>query len=272
MAGRAPPDAATGARSGCPAVGRRSRGCPDAGYADRRPVRVLCPLCGRPCPIGQADVRCPRARCPRDRCHAGVRTDGSPVSAALQPRCPDRAGPWNGSVRRAVPVGAMGSTCRRGLRAAWSPARMGLKRGMVLGWPWVARTRVDGGSGPPHRTRTGCGGASPPGRQGSWSSARVLVGWLGSTRTSGCSPVPRRGILGRLSAWCPTMGLDRQVVTTLCGRCGLVMVLCRQSGGPIRFGQRADCGRAAAAAREECCRPGTDRALTSQNGGGRDRV
>ena len=72
MAGRAPPDAATRARSGRPAVGRRSRGCPDAGHAGGRPVRVLCPLCGCPSPIGQADVRCPRVRCPRVRCHAGV--------------------------------------------------------------------------------------------------------------------------------------------------------------------------------------------------------
>jgi len=63
-------------------------------------------------PIGRADVRCPRVRCPRDRCHPGVRTDGPSVSAAMQPRCPDRAGPWNGSVRRAVPVG------RNGVRGA----------------------------------------------------------------------------------------------------------------------------------------------------------
>jgi anti-sigma factor RsiW len=41
----------------------------------------------------------------------------------------------------------------------------------------------------------------PPGRQGSRSSARVLVGWLGSTRTSRCSPGPRRCVLGRLPAW-----------------------------------------------------------------------
>src|SRR5215207_2221554 len=54
--------------------------------------------------VRRADVRCPRVRCPRDRCHPGVRTDGPLVSASLQPRCPHRAGPWNGSVRRAVPA------------------------------------------------------------------------------------------------------------------------------------------------------------------------
>jgi hypothetical protein len=45
---------------------------------------------------------------------------------------------------------------------------------------------------------------------------------------------------------------------------GLVMVLCRQFRRPIRFGGGADCGRSAAAAREEWCPPGADSALTSQ--------
>jgi hypothetical protein len=149
-------------------------------------------------PIGRADVRCPRVRCPRDRCHPGVRTDGPSVSAALQPRCPDRAGPWNGSVRRAVPVGRNGFDVPRGPRAAWSPARIGPDG---KGWCWVGRGWLGQGSTadrrPPHRTPTGWGAASPPGRQGSWSSARVLVGWLGSTRTSRCSPVPCGCVLGR---------------------------------------------------------------------------
>jgi len=46
------------------------------------------------------------------------------VSAALPPPCP-RAGPRTGSVWRAAPAGRSGSTCRRGPRAAWSPARIG---------------------------------------------------------------------------------------------------------------------------------------------------
>jgi hypothetical protein len=44
-------DAATRARFGSPAGGRRRpgrRGCPDASHAVRPSVRVLCPLCGRP--------------------------------------------------------------------------------------------------------------------------------------------------------------------------------------------------------------------------------
>jgi hypothetical protein len=122
MGGQAPPDAATRARSGRPAGGRRSRGCPDA-----------------------ADVRCPRVRCPRVRRHPGVRTDGPAVFAALPPRCPHRAGPWNGSVPRAVPVGRMGSTCRRGLRAAWSTARIGPDG---KGWCWVGRGWLARGSTP----------------------------------------------------------------------------------------------------------------------------
>ena len=174
MAGRAPPDAATRARSGRPAVGRRSRGCPDAGHAGGRPVRVLCPLCGRPSPIGQANVRCPRVRC-----HAGVRTDGSPVSAALQPRCPDRAGPWNGSVRRAAPVGAMGSTCRRGPRAAWSPARMGSEgrdgAALAVGGSHEGRWRIWAAVSHAHRLRR---------RLAAWPT-RELVQRQGAGRLAG---------------------------------------------------------------------------------------
>jgi hypothetical protein len=179
-----------GPPSGC----RRSRGCPDTGQAGRRPVRRADVR-----PVGQAGVRRPRVRCPGVRCHPGVRTDGPPVSAALQPRCPDRAGPWNGSVRRAVPVGRNGFDV-----LPWSAGgvvaclhRAGQKGWCCVGRGWLARgSTADLG----HRIvgrRTGCGAASPSCRQGSWSSARVLVGWLRSTRTSRCSPVPRSCVLGR---------------------------------------------------------------------------
>ena len=110
------------------------------------------------------------SRCPDGR-PSGVRGSTAALSAprwtlewlgaAGRPR-------WAQWVRRAAVVRG-----RRGRLPAW-----GLKERMVLGWPWVARPRVAGRPGPPHRTRTGRGAASPPGRQGSWSSARVpSVGW-----------------------------------------------------------------------------------------------
>ena len=200
MAGRAPPDAATRARSGRQRL-----------VAGREDVRTpATPVVA----LSACSVRCADVRVQSVKRTSGVHASGVHASGAmqvsgrtglrcrgsLQPRCPNRAGPWNGSVGGPPPLGQWVRRVavvrgRRGRLPAW-----GLKGGMVLRWPWVARTRVDGGSGPPYRTRTGCGGASPPGRRGSWSSARVLVGWLGSTRTSGCSPVPTQVHLGRLSA------------------------------------------------------------------------
>jgi hypothetical protein len=47
--------------------------------------------------------------------------------------------------------------------------------------------------------------------------------------------VPRRCGLGRLPAYWPTMGLDREVVTTLRGRCAGVGPLSSRTGGPIRL-------------------------------------
>jgi hypothetical protein len=193
MGGQAPPDAATRARSGRPAGGRRSRGCPDGGHAGRR-LSASSVRRAEVRPIGQADVRCPRVRCPRDRCHPGVRTDRPPVSAALQPRCPHRAGPWNGSVRRAVPGWAQGgSMCRRGPRAAWSPAGMGPEG---KGWCWVGRGWLARGSRADLGRRIARAQAgAPPRRLAAWPtrelvSARVLVGWLASMRTPRCSSVP----------------------------------------------------------------------------------
>ena len=179
MAGRAPPDAATRARSGRPAVGRRSRGCPDAGHAGGRPVRVLCPLCGRPSPIGQADVRCPRVGCPRVRCQqmcpdgrvSGVRGSAAALS---EPRWPVE---WLGG--RAAPVGAMGSTCRRGPRAAWSPARMGSEgrdgAALAVGGSHEGRWRIWAAVSHAHRLRR---------RLAAWPT-RELVQRQGAGRLAG---------------------------------------------------------------------------------------
>jgi hypothetical protein len=88
MGGQAPPDAATRARPGRPASSRRSPGCPDAGHAGRRPVRVLCPPCGRPSnrsrgrPVSTRPVstRPVPSRCP-DRRASGVRGSAAALSA-----------------------------------------------------------------------------------------------------------------------------------------------------------------------------------------------
>ena len=211
MGGQAPPDAATRARSGRPAGGRRSRGCPGAGYAGRRPVRVLCPPCGRPSnrssgrpvstrpvatrPVATRPVstrpapsRCPvstrpaPSRCPDGRA-SGVRGSAAALSgprwtlewlgAAGRPR-------WAQWVRCAAVVRG-----RRGRLPA-----PGLTGRDGAGLAVVARTRVDGRPGPPHHTRTGCGAALD-----AWPTSELVqrqgAGRLaGSTRTPSCSPIP----------------------------------------------------------------------------------
>ena len=154
-------DAATQARFGRPAGGRRRRGrrgCPDAGHAGSRPVRVFGPPCGRPS-SSQADVRCPHVRCPHDWCGPGVRTDTPPVSVACV-RAVRSAGCWNASVRWAASVGRSRFDVppwgreRRGRLPGPNPrGRDG--RGLAL----RARMRVEG------RQRPGCARARCGARQ-----------------------------------------------------------------------------------------------------------
>jgi hypothetical protein len=161
------------------------------------------------CPLGQADVRCPRVRCPCVRCHPGVRTDGPPVSAALPPRCPDRAGPWNGSVRR------------HGPRAAWSPARTGPDgKRWCCGGPHEGQRQPRAAASHAHRLRR---------RLGVWPTRKLVqrqgAGRLaGSTRIPRCSPVPQVRP-GQVPAWCPTVGWTGRW-SPRCGVVGLVMVVC----------------------------------------------
>ena len=110
MGGQAPPDAGIRARSGRPAGGRRSRGCPDAGHAGRR-LSASSVRRADVRPIAHADVRCPRVRCPRDRCVK------CPVWASRRPlsgvgvRCPVSSGRpviWASGVRYpGVPASAV---------------------------------------------------------------------------------------------------------------------------------------------------------------------
>jgi hypothetical protein len=236
--------------------GRSRRGCPDAGHALRCPVRVLGPPNGRPS-TGRAGVRCRCDRCPRDQCNPGVRTDTRPVSASGASALSARRWILGCVAAAGQPIlGRIGWVCRGGPRAAWSSLpesslpESGLAgEEMVVRWPCVARMGR-WHTWPPLRLRTGCG-AWPT--LGAGSSARVPVGWLGSTRRSRCSQSPagaswaggrrdaRRGAIpggGDHAAWSLRWCWSRVVQLR---RAHLV------GGG-------AGCGRAAAAVREARCR------------------
>jgi hypothetical protein len=226
--------------SGRPAGGRRRRGrpgCPDAGHGGRRWVRVRCSPCGRTSVqlVGRT---------------SGVQATGVHPTGVI-PGCPDgHASGVHSRCSRAVRtvldpgirrgggtghIGAPGWTCccggarlgRRCPNRAW-------REGMVERWPCVARTRVDARPGLPLGMRTGCGAALAARRPWEWSSAGAgrLAGEQGKERVL---QVPRRCGLGRLPAYWPTMGLDREVVTTLRGRCAGVGPLSSRAGGPIRL-------------------------------------
>jgi hypothetical protein len=217
MGGQAAPDTATRARSGRPAGGRRSRGCPDTGHAGRRPVRVLCPPFGRPSnrssgpPVSTRPVstRPVPSRCP-DRRASGVRSAAAALSA---PRWPlERLGaagrprwrngfdvpPWSADAVVARPH--PGLTGRDGAGLAVG----GSHEGRLT---WAAASHRAQAAAPPRRLADKGAGPAP----GCWS-----VGW-GARERAGAHQSPRRWVLGRLSAW-PDYGAGQGVVTTLCGR------------------------------------------------------
>ena len=169
------------ARSGRPAgvAGREDVRTP------ARPVVALSASSGPPWdvrPTGRADIRCPGVRCPGVRCPR--------VRCPVPSRCPD--GPasgvrgaaaalsarwiWSGSVWRATPVGRSGSTCPRGLPAAWSPAcigpdgkgRGGGCRCLLAGGSTLAQGRrlagVPAAAPPGRRADTGAGPGQGAGR------------------------------------------------------------------------------------------------------------
>jgi hypothetical protein len=133
------------------------------------PVRVRCPP-GDVCPLGRADVRCPRDRCPRDRRDPGVRTDTPPVTVARRPRCPHRAGSWHASVRWGRPrLGASGAICCGGRRVAGSSLpRIGVwqgRDGRGFGCAWLRQGRRQ--TGRRYGSAAAAASRSPPGRHGS---------------------------------------------------------------------------------------------------------
>jgi hypothetical protein len=200
MAGRAPPGAVT----------RRGRAAQRvvAGREDvrtpARPVVALSassgPRWGRPSSVRASGVQA-----------SGVQASGAsgcpdghaPVSAALPPRFPRRAGPrsWLGVAGRPS-VGRSGSTCRRGPRAAWSPAcigpdgkgRGGGCRCLLAGGSTLAQGRrlagVPAAAPPGRRADTGAG----PG-QGAGRVAREA--W---DRAAAHRPAGRPGQVGRRGA------------------------------------------------------------------------
>jgi hypothetical protein len=175
--------------------GRRSRpslSCPRPPSAEWTSVHWSG---GRPVskrPVSRRPVRsgCPdgHASSVRVRCIGTVRT-------ALDPgvgRCGGVAHPWRigFEVSRWSASGLV--VAPRVVAARIGPGG----EEMVVRWPCVARMGRRH-TWPPLRLRTGSG-AWPT--LGAGSSARVPVGWLGSTRRSGCSQVPSRCVLGRWPA------------------------------------------------------------------------
>ena len=210
-------------------VGPPSGWSPVARMSGRRPRRSS--PCPRPPvrradvrPIGRADVRCPRrpvstrpvstrpapSRCPDGRALRCPRLCRRAVRTALDPGVARCRGPSR--------LGATGSTCRRGPRAAWSPARIGPDgKGWCWRWPCVARTRVDGRPGPPHRTRHEA--AAPPWRAWPTSdagpAARVPAGWLGAREEPAAHQSPAGASWAGRRRGARPWGWTREVVTTL---------------------------------------------------------
>jgi hypothetical protein len=146
------------------------------------------PIGGLP---GRADLQRPGVRCSRCPVHPGVRTDTPPVSAALPPRVSAPRWTWSGSAWRAAPAGRSGSTCPRGLWAAWSPAGIGPhgKR-----WRGGCRCLLAGGSTvaraaawPASRLRRRLGPGGPTGALVQGQGAGRVAGSMGPSR---CSPAP----------------------------------------------------------------------------------
>jgi hypothetical protein len=88
---------------------------------------------------------------------------------------------------------------------------------MVRCWPWLARMRSTVAQGRrvglAFRLRRRLGQRADRGA-GPGPGCRPVAGSPGQSR---CSPAPQ-GVLGGSPAWCPAMGLDQEVVTTLGGR------------------------------------------------------
>jgi hypothetical protein len=180
----------------------------------------------------------------------------------LQPCCPHRAGSRNAPVPRDWPRWA-----HRVRRVAVVGERLGRRcpnRACREGWSCVgqcvAGTSGDGRPGPPLRTGKGGGAAltawATKGAGAALGAGRVAGGHgkeqVRTRRSAGASRTGcRRGA---------RHGPDREVVTTVSGRCAGVGPVSSGSGGPIRFGGE----QPAAAARPRYVRRAVRSALTAR--------
>ena len=189
------------------------QGCPDAGHAVRRSVRVRCPPCGRTSVqlVGwTSGVRASGVHA--SGVHApGVHTTGViRVSGRTRVRCPRPLQPrWirNTSVRRDRP-----RLVHRVRRVAVVGERLGRR---CPNRAWRAkdgRTLAVRGSHEGRRQTWRCFAGvqaaaprSPPGRPGELVQGQVPVGWWGAGEEQ-VLPSPRRCVLGGLPACWPTMG------------------------------------------------------------------
>jgi hypothetical protein len=138
----------------------------------------------------------------------------------LRPRCPDRAASRTSVPQDRPRLADRGSTCRCGPRAAWSSLpESGLAgtdgRTLAVRGRHECRRQTWAAASQSHRLQRR---ARRLADQGSWSSARVPVGWLGSTARSRCSQVSPHMRLGQVAGVMLDHGLDRKVMTTLGGR------------------------------------------------------
>jgi hypothetical protein len=211
----------------------------------------------------------------------GVRTPTMPVVACPRSVSAVRTSvQWSGgrlvSTRRPVSnaTGAIRTSGRTGVRCprrlhprCRSSAQVGPgARGD--GWTWLHERRRQ--AWPSRRPPEAAAPRSPPGRPRGWSSGRCRpVGW--EARQEGLTVLPQVRP-GPVAGWMPDRRLNREVVTTLRGRCGGEGPRCPASEGPFELGGGRECGRSAAAVCEERCPQGADSALTCENCGGRDRV
>src|SRR5512132_2185778 len=128
---------------------------------------------------------------------------------------------------------------------------------MVLCWPWwpARGSTTDLG-----RRIARAQAAAPPGRLADKGAAPAPGCWSVGREHENTQVLtsPRRCVLGRLPAWCLTMGLDRDVVTTLRGRWA--------GDGPVSSVPQGPSGSAgeqtAAAARPRHVRSAVGQALT----------
>jgi hypothetical protein len=153
--------------------------------------------------------------------------------------CPQGAGSWGGSLRPGSPsLDASGWRCRGGPRAAWSSLpESSLPESGLAGkrWSFVGRAWLAWVDGTPGR-RFACAPAAAPGRPWALVPAPGCRSVAGEHEKEQVLPSPQPVRPGPVAGVRPAVGLYREVVTTLRGRCAGVGPVLSSSGGPIWFG------------------------------------